>query len=84
MNRLHFVSRLVAALLICLSFANLGGTTLASDGKVRGTVNYEKILDRNPETGVGGLQLDAPVLRPVAGARVAHPHRRAARGAEMM
>lgn len=61
--------RLVAAVLTGLVFLS-GGDAWAADGRVVGKVQYEKILYRNPETGVSGLQLDRPVLRPVVGAKV--------------
>jgi hypothetical protein len=62
--------RLLAVVLLTSVWLVLANGALAADGQVRGQVSYEKILYRNPKTGAGGLQLDAPVLRPVAGAKV--------------
>jgi hypothetical protein len=62
--------RLLAIALIGIAWFGLANGALAADGTVRGKVQYEKILYRNPRTGAGGLQLDAPVLQPVAGAKV--------------
>jgi hypothetical protein len=68
----RFPSRrlVVVALFCCAWLPNLVAAARADDFHVHGTVQYEKILCRNPKTGVGGLQLDQPVLRPVGGARV--------------
>lgn len=63
--------RLLVALLLSASFFSL--TTLAAeaaDGKIRGKVQYQKILFRNPDTGAPGLQFDRPVLRPVVAAKI--------------
>ncbi|MFO0970026.1 MAG: pre-peptidase C-terminal domain-containing protein [Gemmataceae bacterium] len=65
----EYRQRLLAVALVALAVFD-SGATWAADGRVHGKVQYEKILYRNPETGVPGLCLDRPVLRPVVGARI--------------
>src|SRR5690349_1928809 len=58
MNITSNARRLMSAALLGLAWlVAVHGTASAADGKVIGKVQYEKILDRDPVTGVGGLQL---------------------------
>ncbi len=71
MNTRSIRHRLAAIALTCfVCLAPASATERGVRGAVAGTVQFEKITNRNPWTGVAGLQVQRPILQPVAGAKI--------------